>query len=172
MKKVIGTFKVESGEVTVSDPCYDLKSIAGKWQAVNGDWKAAINLRKDGTVSSLTATLVNPGKTDKWEKTNSAGGVDSGQMSIFDSKFYRAPSEADGKPQPKWMDSKRIKEVGEKFYGACCTLTCGDNSENLGGGVLAHGTVSSSGYGDGVYPVYVKFANGPSAKVVGIKVRF
>ena len=159
----IGTFQVKSGKIIVSDPCYDHKSEA-KYPAVNGVWQASV-AGKDG-VASLTASTKGASKF-RWEKDTTAG-VDSGQMSIFDLKFYRDDNLAKGIKMPDWMTPSRIKKEGkgEKFYGACCTLTLSENSA----GVLPNGVASGTLHGDGVYPVYIK--KNEQGKVVAVKVRF
>ena len=167
--KIIGRFKVESGKLHISDPCYD-KGDGAVVKVPNGTYVAKIGTNKDGRVSSLVVTHSTAKPTSPWYPLSDDLGVDSGQMSIFDLKFFKNPTEAKDRPQPKWMDKKRIKERGEKFYGACCSLTCGDDSVGLGGGVLAHGAVSESGYGDGSYTGYQKLDD--KGRAVAVKVRF
>ena len=166
--KQLGTFKVESGKVTISDPCYSKGTwCAGEVPAVNGSWKAEAELNGEGRVMVLTAGLSTA--KGKWEQTKIDGGVDSGQMSIFDSKFYLDDSEAKG-AKPGWMEPSEGEEGYSPFYSACCNLTCDENSKDLHGGVLPHGVVASSGYGDGSYPVFVK--KNAKGLAVAIKVEF
>lgn len=167
MRNALGTFKVESGKVFVSDPCYSRDTDGMVYDAVNGDWKATATIR-EGRVSILTA--VTKDKGGKWERTGLHMGVDSGQMSIFDNRFYKKDSEGKGKCSPTWEYMEKDRDDGA-FYGACCTLTCGEtNGTEKQGGVLEHGCVSSTGWGDGSYPLFVKLNK--AGKVVGVKVKF
>lgn len=168
---VIGKFEVESARIHVSDPCYEKDDhYTVSFPAWNGDWKAKVTYGGDGRVTSLVAEIEKDFKLPQgWLKVGEAG-VDGGVMSIFDFDFYRKPSEAAGKKQPKWMTAKRIKERGEKFYGACCSLaTCDESKDSKQGGVLPHGAAATSGYGDGVYSVYIQRYLG---KAIAVKVRF
>jgi hypothetical protein len=180
MKKSIGNFAIESGTVRISDPCYDKKTwCAGTVSGVlKGDWKAAVNLNSEGRVSSLVVTHAKVKPTDKWIALKMTCGVDSGQMSIFDDKFYRKASESVGKITKQWESMAKDKHQEEKdggapFYAAACSLTCGNeedpNHENHGG-VMPHGAVSSSGYGDGSYTAYTR--EDAKGNIVAIKVKF
>lgn len=179
----IGSFKVESGILHISDPCYeDLKSGVSVKKVSNGPWHAFVRHSKedspftkgDERVKELIAFHEHGQPKDKddlrhieprWKKSGQVG-VDSGQMSIFDKKFYRADSEAEGRKTDQYGEEiraiykdkpKKKKEPGEIFYDACGCLTLPpplfDNALSLGG-TLPHGAVSPSGYGDGGYHVY------------------
>jgi len=179
----LGTFKVETGKVYVSDPCYEKsqgkttnRSLGIALPAVNGIWRSSATIHKtEGRVSVLTAKSQESRMGGVWTEVFEAG-VDSGQMSIFDEKFYRVKSEGQGKLSPTWKYMATGKHENEKdgggvFYGACCTLTCGeDNGATSQAGVLEHGAVSSTGWGDGSYPVFVK--KNKAGKVVAVKVKF
>ena len=77
------------------------------------------------------------------------GGVDSGQFGFFDKDFYRNDEAA--KDLKKYEFSPDYdREEGDSWYRACCDLTLAKESW----GVLPNGVVSSSGFGDGSYPVF------------------
>lgn len=174
MKKQLGIFKIESGVARISDPCYDKKTwCAGTVSNVmNGDWRAEANLNKEERVSSLVVMHPTAKPATSWAALSIDCGVDSGQMSIFDDKFYKLAAEGKGLVTKQWESMIKDKADGQ-FYAAACSLTCG-NDENpnahLVGGVMPHGAVSSSGYGDGSYTAYVRHDAG--GKVVAIKVKF
>ena len=88
-------------------------------------------------------------------------GVDSGQMSIFDDKYYRTK---DG--------SAEIFEADEAckntFYESCCSLSLNYAGIYRTGG-KAVGVVCASGCGDGSYPLSIKEID---FKVVAIKINF
>lgn len=102
--KYIGNFDVTSGELMVSDPCYE----RGAWchgvvqNVVNGKWSAHMetlnNKQTNGwgeRVSELVAVLNEEGRYYlphlQWEKVGFEVGVDSGQAGIFCNEAYQKP---------------------------------------------------------------------------------
>lgn len=154
----IGQFKVKSGSLRVSDPCYDKDTwCAGVIEDVkNGNWESYIKLDETSSRVSELLTFYSDisnatVKKDNWIEQPIEVGVDSGQCGIFDDDYY--PNGKTGEYGD--MDS---------FYGKCCDITTSDFS-----GVLEFGTVSSSGFGDGSYVCYaLEDKNG----VVGVKIVF
>jgi hypothetical protein len=139
----LGQFKVNSGLLRVSDPCYD-KSIwcTGTIADVkNGTWEAYMKLDPSGNrVSELltfhkdtTAKLI---RNDRWDEQNIDIGVESGQCGIFDNSSY-----PDG--------DVGVADESDSFYGKCRQAT-----ESDFGGVIDFGTISNSGYGNGSYLCY------------------
>jgi hypothetical protein len=78
-------------------------------------------------------------------------GVDSGQAGVFDAASYRddAAAEAMQTPQLDFVLPIRDQD-GDRWYETICKFTLGDD----GWGSYDSGVVSSSGWGDGMYPVY------------------
>jgi len=135
------TFKVTSGKINLTDPCYDEDTTCGAYQvpAVNGTWCVSV-AQKDGRVSGFSAHV----EESYWnyESPMTADfGVDSGQFGIFDCEIY------DGKAD---YDSPG-------FYRDCCDLTCGDDQCGV---VNDRGFVTSSGHGDGSYVGSASYADG------------
>lgn len=138
----LGQFKVNSGKLRVSDPCYDRNAwLAGVLEDVkNGTWEAFIRLDITGSrVTELMAfnkdipsRLI---RNDKWDEQDLEIGVDSGQCGIFDDASY--------------PDEKGDANQTSSFYGKCCQLTKVDF-----GGVFDFGVISSSGLGEGSYLCY------------------
>jgi hypothetical protein len=171
----IGSFSVESGTLHISDPCYAKMKDGIDVEVAKGKWHAFIRHKKydswftrgDERVGELLAFHeYGSSRNDdrnynepNWKKIGSVG-VDSGQMSIFDKKFYRDDKEADGMNEElerMHYDPEEDKEPGEKFYHACGGLTLPPTLWDLAlslGGTLPHGAVSQSGEGDGGYNVY------------------
>jgi len=149
----IGIFHITSGDVIISDPCYE----KGIWcqgvlhNVMKGEWKAYL-LESDNDDDIRVAELIVVKKEydmkdiDTWIESNFPIGVDSGQCGIFDKSLY--PNGETG-------------EYGynDTFYGKCCNIT-----ELDGGGVLEFGVVSSSGYGDGGYTCF--YATVPGEKKI------
>lgn len=86
-----------------------------------------------------------------WRYANANVGVDTGQLGFYDADRFAAVRDA--------HDVDR----DTTWYEAVCALTCDpETSRRRVGGTVTHGdrtpfgAVTGSGYGDGVYPVYVR----------------
>lgn len=146
----LGTFDVISGQVAIADPCYrrrDVPSLGVLTEATNGTYHAVIEKIQGlyGRVSRLYAIHddafrghgENPRALslvpfDEGASMFSGAGVDSGQMSICDADLFR------GGDDMTW-------------YNMLCDITL--DYEHDQSGTFDGGCVSSSGYGDGFYPV-------------------
>jgi len=132
-------FKIESGKMILTDPCYE----KGTWctktiPARNGEWTVEVTMCGDRVAEliarhELYLDVMAGGENIDIEVL----GVDSGQMGFFDESKY-----------PKTKND--IGEYDEKgsFYGKCCDTTL---SKKNYGAVDNMGCVSSTGYGDGSY---------------------
>lgn len=125
----IGEFHCESGDLRVSDPCYD----TGVWCAgvVNhcrtGKWLASVRKQDCGDWGRRNASLIvthEQGGSGDEETAPFEVGVDSGQAGVFDNRSY-----------------------GDATYESWCRLTL----SGVQAGSQRHGAVSSSGFGDGGY---------------------
>lgn len=159
MKTVdVGAFEVTSGVVICSDPCYErgtwcartVPAAVGTWRAEVvtadcGDWGTRVVCLRAFLVDAPRPELTGSG----WEL-----GVDSGQLGFFDAAAYPIGDRGDF-------------DDAESFYGRCCAATCGEGA--CGYGVVPGGVVSSSGYGDGGYPLRVGFVDG---RAVSLAVEF
>lgn len=150
----MGTFKVESGKIMVSDPCYkeDNGFNCVLENVKNGNWIAILEydererVSKIGVFHDLFANL----DCLKWHPFNEMIGVDSGQAGIFDADYYR-----DDGFMKHQLETGKISYINpdrkicedKPWYSICCDRTLGDE----GAGVIPFGFVSSSGYGDGEY---------------------
>lgn len=139
----VGVFNVSCGQIRVSDPCYEKDSDGGFTvdNVVNGQWLAYFDFDRfrDSIACVFAVHNMYRDKVSVYNLHEVAQiGVDSGQASIFDKVYY---------------DTNQGGEYGEldTFYGKCCHIT-----EIKSCGIVENcGVVSSSGYGDGEYPVYV-----------------
>jgi len=159
-------FKVTSGTMVCSDPCYSIPT----WcqgivsNVKNGNWEAGIETSDEGSwgeriarlwVYNLEAAIKDPSIVKTIENGGGhempfSAGVDSGQFGFFDHANYRKDDSAKDLPQYDFGGQFGMgTNEGDAWYGACCHLTLGE--ENWG--VLPNGVVSSSGYGDGSYGV-------------------
>jgi hypothetical protein len=141
-ERTIGSFKVRSGALVVSDPCYEsgVPYAALFPQAKAGVWIGSIGLAKlpGGVIAitELTASVVKVPRKFKWICSGVSVGVDSGKIGIFDRDKY---------------DDRSTEDLD--------TATA----------VSPFGIVSVSGFGDGIYPCLIKQHEG---KTVAVKVVF
>ena len=143
----LGTFELTREVLIVSDPCYDFKTgcVGHIFDARLGTWNARIGLKDEGEfgwrVAFLSAFHADSPVLDKltMREASFAVGVDSGQAGIFDRDHYRDNALFPNQPNG---------EFGDPWYSYCCFQTL--NTEHQAG-VIPHGVVASSGYGDGAY---------------------
>lgn len=164
----LGNFKVDSGQLVVADPCYELDRntvIMGVLEhAMNGTWASEVEkveVRDWGEANAkLTAyhdSVAEEGAYLEWIKCPFVVGVDSGQAGIFDIHHYRIPD----------ADAEQGRDdTDNEWYLSCCDIT--ESGEEAG--VLDGGVVSRTGVGDGAYGVY-KAVN-EQDRVVGVKIVF
>ena len=170
-------------ECVVGDPCYfDSCRYAVRTvkDLVAGSYKTFVDKGvrgiKKGRIKELF--IVHEGFENEtlFEEEIDCLGVDSGQMGIYITDIDETPitteeieaSRNKEFPYDDWRrDISEADTLQDKFYKVCCNHTlCKDNYGNISDKAV----VSSSGYGDGVYPLYLlrdKYGN-----KVGVKVRF
>lgn len=154
----LGDFKITSGKVILTDPCYkfDAKKVV---PARNGHWTISTRVNRQGYICELVAFHKDTSKfliTAK--ELEFTCPVDSGQAGIFDAELYAR------------HQGGKYGQL-DTFYGQVCYLTC--DTEQSGGVVTidddTFGAVSTSGYGDGDYRMEGSFYNG---ELVGISIYF
>lgn len=148
MKTAVECFRVKSGTVACSDPCYGGPDV--KVPAKNGEWIAHVETSDEGSWGRrISKILVHHEEFspvgNRYQTESYTISVDSGQAGVFDGGIY------DG-------------EDGD-FYDRCCKATL----SKKGYGYVPGGFVSSSGYGDGGYECLVYKKNGMA---VGVEVTF
>lgn len=174
--KNIGMFKIVSGNVTISDPCYSLCSInTGNLRRVKkGNWQAFVTHNKNGYVSKLITLhesiennikeiIKKIGITNIWREQYFDVGVDSGQAGIYDTVYYKDDSSVKGL---KWFSKIIAKEV---FDGLWYSYNYDRTLSKEGAGVIPYGAVSGYGYGDGTYTCYTFKKN---KEIIGIIINF
>ena len=160
----MNTFKIESGKLCITDPCY-----------LKGTWCAGVGFERlrmvNGFVQQPTK-IVELGEKNKrncclsndhfklgdlafidWKELKFDIGVDSGQCGIFDYK--------------KYPDTEADYDDTEGFYRKCCDITLGDEPY----GSINFGVVSSSGFGDGSYTAYGIYEDDKET-LIGVRVVF
>ena len=164
----LGNFEITSGQLVVSDPCYELDTatiIMGVLDnALNGTWVGQVEkteVRDWGEAcSKLTACHSSVAEQEEyleWVKCSFIVGVDSGQAGIFDINKYRIP---DSNAQETSADTD------SDWYLSCCDITESGHEA----GVLDGGVVSHTGMGDGTYGAYI--ATNQQNQIVGVKIVF
>jgi hypothetical protein len=143
----IGSFEVTSNKIIVSDPCYNMETwCIGDFKAMNGKWNSYIKIL-DKIVVKLLIVHEGYDKTDPYIKLNIDVGVDSGQCGFYDYQKYVD----EGAGRGKYNNTNT-------FYGKVCSLTDTSRKEKKYAGIINNfGVVSSSGYGDGSYDVFVGY---------------
>ena len=158
----LGTFENTSGTLVVSDPCYTLSvwCLIQLQNVKKGTWNAYIEYSDEGRWGIRCAKIMalhDSEKTPTWESIGVIG-VDSGQAGIFDILVFQ--NDATVEPKEKTFLPK------EPWYSSCCDLTLAENQA----GVIPGGAVASSGYGDGVYEVFVSKNN--DGEIAGVLIVF
>src|SRR5262249_45854576 len=149
----LGAFEVVSGEVALCDPGYDRTlvlegAIATRvGNVARGRWQARVlRLTLDSAEAVYCGELLAfsdsvPIPADPaWQQIHPDIGVDSGQAGIFDWQHFHSPAAAVGH---QWKGKMLVPT--DPWYSLCCDITLSDH----GAGVIPHGVVSSSGWGDG-----------------------
>lgn len=158
--KNVGTFKVDSGVLVVSDPCYDLATMkrgVEKLRAVNGIWTGYVAKGEADRVAELRVyhETVKPDSPLMWIQMDEVF-VDSAQMSMVDEPAFRHDPNA--------------------FCNECCNHTLSKEQCGIIEGVdgssaqWGAGIVSSTGWGDGSYTLWASLDN--SGAVVAAMVVF
>lgn len=149
------TFNVTSGELVISDPCYDSPIwCAGVVKAKNGTWATFCNYNDDARVAEIIAYHMDSAMLDNTiidrviaeAPLPFINGVDSGQLGYFDRSHYRNDESAKDLTKHDFGPSFD-REPGDSWYRAACEITLGNSNF----GVMPFGVVSSSGWGDGSY---------------------
>jgi hypothetical protein len=162
-----------SENVMVSDPCYSLDT----WcqtkldNVLPGLYNVEVERHDEGTgwgvrVSSITVIHKDYEDTDDWEQ-HSECGVDSGQCGVFCMTSYRNDEMSVGITTPT-LDNPFVipfREDGDKWYEKICHFTLCEPQW----GMYDTGVVSSSGIGDGQYPLDVMM---DGDKIVGMRITY
>ena len=165
--EVVDTFfEVTSTELMVSDPCYTdegevVKNVLyGKWL---GKIARGVEHRPFGLLAVHEEFHSVGFSNGNWERVGNVIGVDSGQAGIFDNAHYKDDSVCEGLTR-RYNDIICEENI---WYSWCCDRTLDDN----GAGTIPYGVVSSTGYGDGCYDMYV-LKDKDNKTVVGIMIDF
>jgi hypothetical protein len=163
-----------SENVMVSDPCYtpDTWCQTKLNNVLPGKYNVEVDKHDEGTgwgvrVSSITVIHEDYTDTDDWEQ-HSECGVDSGQCGIFCMTSYRNDEMSVGITTPT-LDNPFVlpynDKGGDMWYEKMCHFTLHKDQW----GLYDTGVVSSSGIGDGQYPLDVMM---DGDKIVGMRITY
>lgn len=153
------------GKVICIDPCYEKEELGIVVEALPGNYYCYVARTLEGRVASIsvrheehTDVAINEQYSCSEEEAGirRSIGVDSGQAGIFNYSAWKdnEPSESD------WYNQACTLTLSRLHYGIM-------EDSSIPWAEAACGLVSSSGYGDGGYPVYVAKVDG---NVVGIRI--
>ena len=160
-------------EVYVTDPCYSVPT----WcqlkfdNVLPGEWIVSMIYDElGGSNRNAELYLIHKDyQTTRGLSFDWLGdfGVDSGQAGVFDAASYRDDAYAAGITTPEYdFFLPGDPQEGDAWYEKMCKFTLAAD----GWGSYAAGAVSSSGYGDGMYPVYG--AENEDGKIVALQLVF
>ena len=163
-----------SENVMVSDPCYtpDTWCQTKLDNVLPGLYNVEVERHDEGTgwgvrVSSITVIHKDYTDTDDWEQ-HSECGVDSGQCGIFCMTGYRNDELSKSITTPT-LDNPFVlpynDKGGDMWYEKMCHFTLCEPQW----GLYDTGVVSSSGIGDGMYPLDVMM---DGDKIVGMRLEY
>lgn len=144
MKKEIGVVGVDSGQILVCDPCY-----------IDSEWKHEEfeDIRKykhnDGTILQFR--------------------VDFERFDYIIPKYGKSMNDIIAAGEAVDLPSTESRHPFS--YNACCKKTCGDSETgqlNFEMGHAGVGVVTSSGYGDGLYPVIADYTKDGRVKSITV----
>jgi len=159
-------------EVYVTDPCYSVPTWCQKKldNVLPGEWIVSMIYDElGGSNRNAELYLIHKDyQTTRGLSFDWLGdfGVDSGQAGVFDAASYRDDAYAAGITTPEYdFFLPGDPQEGDAWYEKMCKFTLAAD----GWGTYAAGAVSSSGYGDGMYPVYGAEVDG---KIVALQLVF
>ena len=162
----IGDFAVVSGQIIISDPCYERKESLNYLASVrNGTWRA---YTEHGSESRIIQTLVVHHEKIKlenlsennWERLTYVP-IHSGKAGFFDYLFYR-----DNNNTKQKDDLTKLDSPCKTWFAMCCDVTFNQEGSGIAS-VVPNGVVSCSGNG-----LYNCFAQYKKEKMIALKIDF
>lgn len=134
--ELIGYVGVDSGQVMIVDPCY-----LGRWKDNEFNYRTGIRNKTTGREICC------------WEEIEGVGKINwATPLPEFEGKNMNTLAE----DVENWEKFEEYPDAGDFSYSGVAGITCGEESA---GEIAIGGTscvASTSGYGDGEYPVYLK----------------
>lgn len=151
-------FTVNKGDkLVLSDPCYELENIRsganyilnakpGVWQYDYNKETKSLDIYESSSYYLIREYgIINNSIFDEVDYFP----VDSGQVGVFLKSSYQQDSLVENIQ----YEDTRFEDMAEKWYRACCEVTC----SKKGMGFVPDGFVTGTRYGDGMYPFGIKY---------------
>jgi len=126
------------------------------------------NDNNDNTTNQIVCDFIELVDDISWEKIDCSYFfgvcVDSGQAGIYDAKYFKDDNIVGDYKLAKFIP---INDPGDKWYSMNCKITMNYKWHCVD--TVPYGVVSSSGYGDGMYDLFVASKND---KIVAVKIVF
>lgn len=144
----IGRVNFTSGDVLVADPCYEGET-GIRLKIKPSEYNISV-IKSDGLNGAILATAKGTSISESsWEKYEEDDiPVDSGQAGIFDWDTFNTDKVVDSLENLPFEEPNAIS----KFYPFVSGLTLNTDE---GAGCYSKGCISSTGYGDGCYDLYL-----------------
>ena len=158
----IGRVDFTDGDVVVCDPCYEGEA-GVRLKIKPSEYDVSI-LKDDNMNGAILATAVGTyiSESDWEEYEKDTISVDSGQAGIFDWDTFNTDKVVDNFDNLPFEEKNSIS----KFYPFVSNLTLNTDE---GAGCYSKGCISSSGYGDGLYNLYLAKKDGI---IIGLMIVF
>lgn len=167
---LLGTFQVTSGNLLVSDPCYnfndeDIDGLQALLKPVKkGIWSAEISYDEYETVHQLTVFWGHTEPAGAWIPIEESIAVDSAQVGVFELSCYYNDDLISEIPANVY--EIETDDGVSNYYVVCCDATGSDKQ----GGTVPGGAVVVSGEGDGLYPAFIK--QNESGEIISVMIDF
>lgn len=167
----IGSFKNETNKMIVSDTSYEIpqpNEIFKLNEIITVPictWNVYIEQERKRIKTLIIVRENMNNNLNNWTCIFSAG-VDTGNLGFFDLKYYRDDNIVGDHKLTPYID---MIEKGDKWYSMCIFLAF-ENKNEHNASIVPYGALSESGYGDGIYDIYVCYDN--NKNVVALKAEF
>jgi hypothetical protein len=146
-------------KVIITDPCYDREELGSHSHTIEvlpGTWNVTVEISDETDWGRRVGGLtVYHSSTQQHQlsliHTDLFVSVDSGQAGVFNWEDY--------------PEKPHTEQGSNDFYERVCDVT--NNEKNC---VISEGVVTSTGFGDGSYPLFL--AKNTEGKVVGIRIEY
>lgn len=168
-KSVVVSDPMSGGDMSYLDMRVILKNV------LSGYYKVVVKRVDTGKygIRNSIVSVIHTGCLDKkkliWKKYKDDVGVDSGQAGIFDEKSYKNDGSVAFLP---WIKKRAPWKYDNNKSGGMWYMKMSDMTLNSKEkwGIYDNGVVSSSGFGDGNYPIYI--AKDEKRRIIGIAIDF
>lgn len=170
----LGTFRVESGRIVVSDPSYDSFMLdtphCRQFDVTPGEWRAfsiqhdCKYLQENVVHCAELIAHYKDSSAKHWDCTNWSVSIDTGQAGFFDSIVFCNDETVPADVLARFRTSVTY-DNDRPWYSYCCEMTEAHRAAVINGGV-----VSETGFGDGAAMLYTQ--SGRKNQILGLRLVF